>query len=198
MKKYGLLLFLLLMISIVTSLATMATNDGHYLRMYLASEITEDGRATLPVPMIIGELSMVWQGEHSLLGSHLEDIVLFSDGKDLGYFEGTTYNRYYDISLLWVELEWSVPINDSFMATYIVETYVNSTEGKRTLELNESTWTLGWLWQNHYSDRRPQDDHLYHIQTLGIVLIVCVLSSIIVIGVDDIRARNSRRPRRND
>lgn len=175
---YLLLLGVLLGTFMITNLAMTATNRP-YLQMYLASENNIDERATIPLNLIEVDLKR-WNSKEQLLPSVYQEMFnLTSDGQDFGYFEGMSYDRYIGPSLLWVKLEWSVSYNDSYATAFVVLVDIGSIEGTKILELNGCSWVLGWLWQNDYSDLRPQDDYLYIIQAFGIILIAGIMTILV-------------------
>ena len=172
---YGLLLCLLLVMSVITSLAVISTNQP-YLKMHLSSEVNVDEQVSLPLDLIKVDLKK-WNSKEQFLPSiYQETFNLTSDSQDFGSFEGMSYDRYMDLSLLWVKLEWRVSYNDSCVTAYIVLIAVDSMEGTKTLELSGCDWTLEWLWQNDYSDLRSQDDYLYITQMVGMILIAGIMT----------------------
>lgn len=173
-KTIIVVLALILVPTIAIASTTVMIDHSRYLRVYLSSESTVEGRPTFIVPLILGTLETKWQGEHFMLASRLETISLFPDNFmcriDYGYFEGQSYNRYLDISTLSLLMEWNTT-SGNLTTKYYMSTYVNTTDGKVIWNFHNDTWTFGWRWRNYYSDTRTQDHYLYEIRDLGLFLL---------------------------
>lgn len=194
MKHRGMVIAALVLVlasTIVIASTTVMIDHSRFLRVYLSSEVTVDGRAEFDVPEIVGELQSRQQQETLIVFKYEESIVLLpcdsiyktnwantSTTIDYGYFEGESYNRYLDISNLAIHMAWQ-STSGNLTTKYGMGISVSTSEGTVIWEFHNDTWTFGWRWENYYWESRTQDHYLYEIRMWGYILLGGISGSLL-------------------
>ena len=181
-KKYGLLVLILLVLSTITGLGTLYL-DNSYLTINLSfvGDVVEN---ELVLPDSIEVHLNMWDNNFSHLCTNQETFNLTSDGQEFGHFEGMSYNRYIDYSLMWISFSWKASYNESCVNYHVVIWGVDVIEGADLLLWD---WMLEWSWISVQSDLRPQDNVLHLVQMAGMISFLLIGGYVIKSVVKNIK-----------